>query len=365
MRSSCSADRRRASSSLAISASIRDGGDGKAEHLRALNQHDGPPRADAARHADAAQALHVSSPNPVSMKPHSASSAACSSSPSADTRQHRAGRRRQKKNAHDALAVHRLRAARHLHVRLKPRREMHEPRRRPRVQPQLIGDGHRSRTSHLALTHLAPMLQRTRLHFRVQQIRRHPDGVAPHLAHLARHAQQIGRALQVRQLDQHRQIDARDDLDTVGLEKRQAKIRRRAAEHVGQDQHAVRALHARDRAGDRLARDRRIVVPADRHRDKLRQLSDNRLRRVHQLVRELPVGDDNDANHQYLSKPLRRGVRGNLPLLASPDRFYSCVMSRWCTRTRAPATPPSVLRSASAIITDRWRPPVQPMAIVR
>ena len=98
-------------------------------------------------------------------------------------------------------------------------------------------------------------------------------------------------------LIEHRQVDAGDDLHAIGLEKRQAEVRRCAAEHVGENQHAVRTLKARDRARNRLARDRRIVVPADRHRDELRQVSDDRLGRVHQLVRELPVGNDNDANH--------------------------------------------------------------------
>ena len=44
---------------------------------------------------------------------------------------------------------------------------------------------------------------------------------------------------QARQLDQHRQVDAGDHLESIGLEKRHAEVRRRAAEHVGEQQHAL------------------------------------------------------------------------------------------------------------------------------
>ena len=51
-----------------------------------------------------------------------------------------------------------------------------------------------------------------------QQIRRHPDGVAAVLAHLARDVQQVRLLLEAGQLDQHRQVDAGDDLDLLGRE---------------------------------------------------------------------------------------------------------------------------------------------------
>jgi hypothetical protein len=101
----------------------------------------------------------------------------------------------------------------------------------------------------------------------------------------------------VRQLDEHRQIHSRDDLDTVAVEKRQPDVRRRAAEHVGQNEYALGALDLRDGFRDRFARHGGIIVPANRHCDKLRQLSDDGSRGVHELVRQLTVGDDYDANH--------------------------------------------------------------------
>ena len=77
-----------------------------------------------------------------------------------------------------------------------------------------------------------------------QQVRRHPDGVPPIVAHLARHRQQVLRLRELGQLDQHRQVDAGDDLDAIVLEKRQPEVRRRAPEHVGQQQHAPAVLAA-------------------------------------------------------------------------------------------------------------------------
>ena len=104
---------------------------------------------------------------------------------------------------------------------------------------------------------------------------------------------------QAGQLDQHRQVDAGDHLEPIGLEKRHAEVRRRAAEHVGQQQHALFAADPLDRLRDVLARVVDIVVPADRDGGELRQVADDHLRGVDQLGGELPVRDDHHANHQH------------------------------------------------------------------
>ncbi len=191
-----------------------------------------------------------------------------------------------------------------------------------------------------------------------QQIRRHPDRVPAVLAHLPRDRQQIRRAAQAGQLDQHRQVDAGDHLDAVVLEKRHAEVRRRAAEHVGQQQHALLAAHPLDRLRDLLPRVVHIVVPADRHRGELRQVADDHLGGVHQLGRELPVRDDDDANHRSAYRIERGKARAS-----RPSRHARCPGAG-----RAPARRRhrrARARSRSAIITDRCRPPVQPIAIVR
>ena len=110
----------------------------------------------------------------------------------------------------------------------KPRRQMDELRRRPRVQAQLVHDGDRARR-HAAAWFVAS-----------QQDPTPPRSRSAMVAHLARHREQVGELAERRELDQHRQVDAGDDLDAAGFEKRHAQVRRRAAEHVGQQQHAAR-----------------------------------------------------------------------------------------------------------------------------
>ena len=178
-------------------------------------------------------------------------------------------------------------------VRAKARREVHEFRRGARVQPQAIAN------RHVAARHSMRLRERLTEASSLQQIRRHPDRVAAVLAQRPRDLGQVLLLAQVGGLDQHRQVDAGHDLDLVRLEKRDAEIRRRAAEHVGRDQHAFRPLHARDRRGDLVARVLHVFVPADRHRGERRQVADDGLGGVDQLDRQLPVRDDDHADHGW------------------------------------------------------------------
>ena len=159
------------------------------------------------------------------------------------------------------------------------------------------------------------------------------------IAHLFGDRQEVGRLTQARELDEHRQIDAGDHFDPIGFEKGHPEIRRRPAEHVREQQDALVAAHPLDRLRDVLSRIVDVVVPADRDGGELRQVADDHLGRVHQLVRELSVSHDDDANHSLLSYPSHPG--------------YACAISRWRTRTRALLMSANALRTRSAIITDR------------
>ena len=117
------------------------------------------------------------------------------------------------------------------------------------------------------------------------------------------------------------------------------------------------AAHPLDRLRDVLARVVDVVVPADRDRGELRQIADDHLGGVHQLGRELPVRDDDDANHA-VTAPTGPVPRMSQSSVLHPDR-------RDAGRARGAVDRASARRSRSAIITDRWRPPVQPIAIVR
>ena len=106
-------------------------------------------------------------------------------------------------------------------------------------------------------------------------------------------------------------------------------------------------IDTRDRLRDLIARVLGVLVPADRDRGKSRQVADDRLGRVHQLRGELPVRDDDDANH-------RDPVVSDLSRITMLD-----------PQPHALDVVPSDFLSASAIITDRCCPPVQPIATVR
>ena len=67
-----------------------------------------------------------------------------------------------------------------------------------------------------------------------------------------------------RELHDHRQVDAGDDLDAVFLQKRKADVARRAAEHVGEDDDGIGA-DALERHADFLAGLIDAVGPFQRH----------------------------------------------------------------------------------------------------
>ena len=127
-----------------------------------------------------------------------------------------------------------------------------------------------------------------------------------------------------------------------------AEIRRRAAEHVGQHEHA--AGRSVPPAAPTPARSPRrspprvldVFVPADRHGGEVRQIADDHFRRVDQLGRELPVRHDDHAN--FICD---RGFAHGLPAisaqtceLCSPSLAHRA-MSRCLTRRRTPGIPDS------------------------
>jgi len=126
------------------------------------------------------------------------------------------------------------------------------------------------------------------------------------LAHVARDGQQIRRLRLPRQLDQHREIDAGDDFDSIAFDERHREVRRRAAEHVGEQQDARFAADALDGLRDIFPGVGYVVVPADRHGREPRQISHNHLGGIEQLGGQLPVGHDDDANHGSILRQVMR-----------------------------------------------------------
>lgn len=180
-------------------------------------------------------------------------------------------------------------------------------------------------------------------------------------------------------------------------------------EHVGQDEHARRAVHAGDGGGDLIARGVRIIVPAERDCLEAHEFAGNHLRRVDEFVRQLAVRHHDHAEpllvrvgHCHFQKPAAYCLRPPmackptayslqlkpnalcrpppglarfqrpLPSLAvavgcrpqAAARSYSCAMSRCLTRRRMPGTDAMRRFNSSAIATERCLPPVHPIATV-
>ena len=128
------------------------------------------------------------------------------------------------------------------------------------------------------------------------------------------------RGRQARELDEHREVDTSHDLDAVGFEKRHAEVRRRATEHVGEDEHAAFTADALDGLRNLLAGVVDLVVPANRNGCKSRQLADDHLDRVDELCGQLAVRDDDDADHRALSRS-RCTTLADTPLRSDSSRF--------------------------------------------
>ena len=118
-----------------------------------------------------------------------------------------------------------------------------------------------------------------------------------------------------------------------------AEVRRRAAEHVGEQQHAGAGVDFRDGRRDRRVRHGHVVVPADRHGLESGQIADDHFRGVQQFRGELAVRHDHDAGRFFESmRLLRRQVSAT---------------SRCRTCTSMPFMPP---QAASQRLADRHRP---------
>ena len=211
-------------------------------------------------------------------------------------------RRGQQQKAHDALAVHLPALPRHLHPRLKPRGQVHELRRRPRVHAELVHDGHDGIVVEvIAHESLSPP---------AQQIRRHPDGASAH-----------GRASRAPRPAGRSSCSSDASLISIGRLTPVMTSSRSVSRNVMPRFDGVppnmsvssstpaSPLHPLDGLRDVLARVVHVVVPADRHGRELRQVADDHLRGVHQLGRQLPVRDDDDADHVALGWPVDAGCR--------------------------------------------------------
>src|SRR5690606_1413736 len=99
------------------------------------------------------------------------------------------------------------------------------------------------------------------------------------------------------ELDQHRQVDAGDDLDLAGAHHGYRKVRRRAAEHVGENDDAGTGVGARYRIDNVIAALFHIVVSADADGFEILLRADHVLDSETELLGKTAVGDKNDTDH--------------------------------------------------------------------
>ena len=88
------------------------------------------------------------------------------------------------------------------------------------------------------------------------------------------------------------------------------EVRRRAAEHVGQDHDAVAGVDALDRLDDVLAALLDVVVGADGDGFDLLLRADHVLQRRAELDGQPPVGDQNKTDHRNSRRARLRRTKG-------------------------------------------------------
>ena len=119
-----------------------------------------------------------------------------------------------------------------------------------------------------------------------------------------RTASAIGRLRTRGELDQHRQVDAGQHLDARMLHDRDREVGRRAAEHVGQHDHAVAGVAGPRPLQDLAAPLFHVVLGADADRRDALLRTDDMLQRGQEFARQIAVGHEYDADHPPLPESL-------------------------------------------------------------
>src|SRR5690606_26560600 len=150
------------------------------------------------------------------------------------------------------------------------------------------------------------------------------------------------------------------------------EVGRRAAEQVGQHDDAAALVDGANRIGDLLAPHLHIVVGADADSRDRALRADDMLHRGHHFLGESPMGDENHSEQRQCFiaghavdypqefPPGAGEAGGGLP--SSPSCGAESRL-RWLTVGAWPASR-RVRATRSAQWTERWRPPVQPKAMV-
>ena len=199
-----------------------------------------------------------------------------------------------------------------------------------------------------------------------EQLRGDVDVFAPGLLGLGHGHRQLGGAAHAGELDQHRQVDAGDDLDIGAVEDGDGEIGGRAAEHVGEQHDAIALLHLGHAVQDVAPALLHIVVGADADGGDALLRAHDMLQRGDELRRQAAMRDKYHADHRSIPS----GFTLSHPIGAECSLVQgTSSLTRAGRVAMAQVDPPAVRRSQSAsrsaTKTERCRPPVQPTAKVR
>src|SRR5207247_8951228 len=99
----------------------------------------------------------------------------------------------------------------------------------------------------------------------------------------------------------HRQIHPSDHVHVSRLVKREGDVGRRASKHIGENDDATTPIYFTEPRFDFLAGVIDIVMPSYRDCLDVREFSHNHFRGSDELVSELPMGNDECADHNQTS----------------------------------------------------------------
>ena len=187
------------------------------------------------------------------------------------------------------------------------------------------------------------------------------------------------RPIEVGQLDQHRQVHPTQHLGRARpVQHGHRRVERRRAVHVDQQQHPRTLSTSSQALRDLLHQRVHLCAHRRRHRRHRRGSARGWPGRRHHGLGRPPVGDDHDPDHGIAARQLRSPDFGRLDLAGlhvssdasnrrSPARSDAGPGWLRCTSRCRTDTVETFARrrpSSMARTTERWRPPVQPMATV-
>jgi len=98
-------------------------------------------------------------------------------------------------------------------------------------------------------------------------------------------------------LQEHREVHARHDLHAELVDDPERDVARRAAEHIGENEDAVAAVHLLHGRAEARFDVVAGLLPPDRERDRRLDGADDLRRRLEEHLAEVSVADEDETDH--------------------------------------------------------------------